>query len=292
MNPAVVTQELFLEDSTMYRPYKRQRAEAKSKTSKSTYKTASKIIEKARKSEFTKNVKAVISAMTETKRAFHKSGDTMTMFNSGIDSNGDVLQVLPNIAQGTTDGQRVGEQIRAQSLNVRGYVKLNINSTDNSTKLPTVAVRLMCCAMKNRPCYTDAYYGGTQLATLLQKGTTTVGFTGVLSDLYAPINTEAFTVYHDEVIYLNQTYVAAIGASQPSSRVPIDAKETTKFFDFWIKCKNKKLLYDEDVGGGINPTNFGPFLCLGYVYLDGSSPDTLSTNVGMQYDSIFKYEDA
>lgn len=284
--------ETYSESPIMYRPIKRQRGEPKAKASKALNKTASGILSKARKSQFTRNVKAIISSMTETKKAFHTSGNALTMFNSGIDSNGDILQILPAIAQGSTEGQRVGDQVRGQSLNVRGYVKLNLNATDNSTKLPAVAVRMMCVTFKNRQCYSDAALAGSQLISLLQKGATTSAFTGLLSDLYAPINTEGFTVHHDEVIHLNQTYIAAIGAAQPSARVPIDAKDTVKFFNFYVKCKNKKLCYDEDFGAGIYPTNFSPVMLMGYVYLDGSAADTLSTNVGMQYDTTFRYEDA
>lgn len=286
MNPTLAETQPLINP----RPFKRQRKGRQG--DRATKKTASRILEKARKSEFTRNVKAIISSMTETKKAFHSSANTLTMFNSGIDSNGDILQVLPAISQGTGDGARVGDEVRAQSLRVQGYVKLNVNAVDSSTKLPSVAVRLMCVSFKNRPCYSDASLAGSQLISLLQKGTTTTGFTGLLSDLYAPINTEGFTVHHDEVIYLNQTYIAAIGASQPSSRVPIDAKDTVKFIDFYVKCKNRKLHYDEDFGTGIYPTNFSPVMLLGYSYLDGSAADTVSTNVGFQYDTTFRYEDA
>lgn len=286
------TQALSGSFSMSDRPTKRRRQSSSVPGAKGIQKTASRIMAKARKSEFTKNVKAVISAMTESKKAFHTSGNTLTMFNSGIDSNGDILQVLPAISNGNTDGTRIGDEIRAQSLNVKGYVKLAVNAVDNSTKLPAVAVRVMCVSFKNRACYSDAALAGTQLISLLQKGTTTVGFTGLLSDLYAPINTEGFTVHHDEIIYLNQTYIAAIGASQPSARVPIDAKDTVKFINFNVRCKNRKLHYDEDFGAGIYPTNFSPVMLLGYTYLDGSAADTVSTNVGLQYDSTFRYEDA
>lgn len=272
---------------------KRQRVETVSK--KKGYKKAGTVYQKMKKSQFKRDVRAVLSAMAETKKAFHTSGNSLVMFNSGIDSTGDIMQLMPAIYPGATDGQRVGDQIRARSMNVRGYVKLNINSTsaiDNSTKLPTVICRLMVVSMKNKASFPDASASAAPLATLLQKGTTTVGFTGLLSDIYAPINTEAFTIHHDENFYLSQDFVGTYGASAPSSRETIDVKNTVKFFNVNVKCFNRVLRYDEDTGSGIYPTNFSPILLLGYAYLDGSAADTLSTNVGLQYDSRFTYEDA
>lgn len=247
---------------------------------------------KTKRSAFTRDVKAVLSALAENKQAFHTTGNSLVMFNSGIDAVGDMMQIVPAIAQGVGDSNRIGDQIRAKSLNIKGYVKLNLNDVPDSTKLPSVICRMMIVSLKTRPSYIDATASSAPLATLLKKGGTTVGFTGLLSDIYAPINTDVFTVHHDTNFYLNQTFVNAIGASVPSQYVPQDISGTVKFFNFQVKCKNRLLRYDEDVGSGLYPANFGPMLLLGYSYLDGSSPDTISTNVGLQYDCTLTYEDA
>lgn len=241
---------------------------------------------------FVRAVKKVINSMTETKQAFHSSGDSLIMCNSGVNSSGDMFQILPNIADGGLPNQRIGNQITAQSLNVRGYLKLNVNDVTDSTKLPNVIARVMVVTMKSRPCYYDATGASATLATLLKKGGTTVGFTGVLSDIYSPINRDAFTVHYDKRFYLNQSYVNVTGASPPTTILAQDIKNTVKFFNFNVKCKNRVLKYDEDIGSDLLPSNFGPFLLVGYSYLDGSSVDTLSTNVGIQYDAVFNYEDA
>lgn len=245
---------------------------------------------------FVRNVKQVVKSLTETKQAFHNSGNSLTFFNSGIDSAGDMLQVVPNIAQSVADNGRIGDQIRSQRLNIRGYLKLNINAASgtagDSTTLPNVIARLMVVSIKSRSNYADASAGVGFLSTLLKKGGTTVGFTGLLSDINAPINRDVFTVHADRKFYLNQDYVNAIGASVPSQYLAQNIKNTVKFFNINVKCKNKLLKYDEDVAGGTQPTNFAPMLLLGYSYLDGSSPDTLSTNLGMQYITTLSYEDA
>lgn len=239
----------------------------------------------------TRTVKKIVSSMQETKQAYTSSGNTLTMFNSGIDSVGDYIQILPSIAQSVADNGRVGDQIRGQNLNVKGFVRLNVNDVADSTRLPQVAVRLMVCSLKNKSNWSDVGSSAVPLTTLLRKGGTTTGFTGVLSDLHAPINRDVFTVHADKKFYLKQDYLNGIGASIPSQYVNQDISKAIKFFNISVKCK-KLMKYDASISSGLYPTNFAPFLLLGYCYLDGSSPDTVSTNLGLNYDSTFSYEDA
>lgn len=239
-----------------------------------------------------RTIKQVVNSLSETKQVYYNSGNSLTFFNSGIDAVGDLQQIVPNMANGTEDNQRIGQTCRAKSLNVRGYIKLNVNDVNDSTRLPSVIVRMMIVSLKTAPNFNEAQAQAPKVATLLKKGGTTTTFSGILSDINSPINTDVFTVHHDRKFYLNQSYVNATGPSPPSTIVSQDIKNTVKFFNLNVKCKNKILKYDEDVSSDLLPTNFAPFLLLGYSYLDGSTPDTLSTNVGLQYISTLNYEDA
>lgn len=238
-----------------------------------------------------KVAKQVIASEAEPKRAYTSTGNSLIKFNSGIDSVGDLIQILPGIGQGSGESQRDGNRITARSFNIRGYLKLDINDVDDSTKLPNVAARLMVVSMKVTPSYQDAQTLASKLGTLLKKGATTTAFAGNLQDLFAPINTDVFTVHYDKVHYLRQDYLNVIGATPPSQRVSADISKTVKFFNINVKCKNRKLLYDEDVGSDTLPVNFGPFLLLGYSYLDGSTPDIVDTKLGLCFDSTFTYLD-
>lgn len=149
----------------------------------------------------------------------------------------------------------------------------------------------MIVSLKTRPGYYDATGASAQLSSLLKKGGTTTGFTGLLSDVFCPINTDLFTVHHDRRFYLNQSFINVIGASAPSTTIVQDVKNTVKFFNFNVKCKNKVLKYDSAIGSGIYPTNFGPFMLLGYANLDGSTDSALTTPLGLQYDSVLRFED-
>lgn len=255
--------------------------------------TAKKAVRKARKSNFVKAVKRVISSTVETKQAFMTSAtNSLTLFNSGINAAGDMLQVLPNISQGTTDNSRIGDQIIAKKLNIKGYVKLNVNDVMDSLTLPNVICRLMVISLKYRSAYPDSAGSSAPLAALLKKGGTTTNFSGNLSDIYADVNTDLWTVHADRKFYLNQSYVATPGAAPAQSIVSTDVSKTVKFFNINVNCRNKKLLYDGAVTSGLSPTNFAPMLVLGYAYLSGDVIDTVSANVGLHYISKFDFEDA
>lgn len=240
-----------------------------------------------------KTIKSVINKQAENKQAYttQSTAPSLLKFNSGIDSVGDLIQILPNISKGDDENQRNGNQIRAKSFNVKGFIKLDVNDVADSTKLPNVVARLMVVSMKVAPSFQDAQTLASKVSTLLKKGGTTSAFTGLLQDLYAPINTDVFTVHYDKKFYLKQDYVNVAGASAPSTTIAQDISKTVKFFNINIKCKNKLLRYDEDVGSDVLPGNFGPFLLLGYSYLDGSAPDVLDTKLGLCFDSTLNYTD-
>lgn len=245
---------------------------------------------------FKKKVLKVIHEQAESKQAYFNSGDSLIAFNSGISTASDMQQLVPNVSQGTSDNARIGDQLRSQSLNVRGFIRLypktQTGTLSNEPKLSNVACRVMILSMKIASNFDLAKNQANQLSSLLRKGGTTTAFTGVLSDLNAPINTEQFTVHHDSVHYLTQDYVfLPTTATYQNSAVAIDLKDSIKFFSINIKCKNKVFKYDNVASGGILPTNFAPFLVLGYSYLSGDSPDSLNTQVGLQYITTLNYED-
>lgn len=237
-------------------------------------------------------IEKLIGKHIETKQAYTSTGNTLIMFNSGIDSNGDIRSVLPGIAQGSGDATRDGSQITAKSLNIKGYMKLAVNDVPDSTTWPNVMVRMMVVSLKTHSNWTQVSTQGSSLGTLLRKGATTTGFTGAISDLYAPINNEVFTVHYDRKFNLSQTFINAIGASVPSQYVPQDLSKTIRFFNINVRCKNKVLKYDPTYTDSLYPTNFAPFLILGYCNMDGSQIDTVTTKIGLQYDAVLNYEDA
>lgn len=249
-----------------------------------------KAVQRVKKSNFRKNVIKVMREQIETKEAYTTNSSAgLIKYNSGINSVADITNILPAISKGTNDNERVGERVRALRLNVRGYIKFDYNSAPASPA-SSVGVRMMIVSVKGRNSYDMATINGNALFSLLKKGGTSTAFTGILSDLTAPINRDLFTVHHDKVMYLKQDMVYQTGT--PTGDITTsDVSKLIRFFNLNVKCRNKDLKYEDATNSGIWPTNFYPFLLIGYTYLDGSAPDTVSTKLGLEFTSTLKYED-
>lgn len=254
-------------------------------------KTVAKSIKSVRKSNFKKNVLAVIHANTEDKQAYHtNSSSGLIKYNSGIDSTADMTQILPAISKGSEDNQRIGERIKAQRFTVSGFMKFDYNSSPASNAC-SVGVRMMIVSLKTRNSLEAVTANAIPLTSLLKKGGTATAFTGILSDLTAPINTDLFTCHHNKVYYLKQDMVYTTG-TPTNSWVTSDVSKLLRFFKINLKVKNKDLKYDDGTNTGFYPTNYYPFLLIGYSYLDGSAPDTVSTKLGLEFTSQLTFEDA
>lgn len=91
---------------------------------------------------FVKKVQKIIHADVETKQAYYILAPTN--FNSGIDVTGDVIRVLPNISQGTDVSNRIGNQLKGQSLSLKGCVSWSPSvGTFGSFANARLGVRLM-----------------------------------------------------------------------------------------------------------------------------------------------------
>lgn len=243
-----------------------------------------------------KTIKSVIHAQQETKQAF--TAFPATAFNSGVSNSGDICRIIPNINQGTADNQRIADQIRGQSLVVKGFIQIAPLLYQSSTAFPTplpnsrVAVRLMVVQPKQYVNFTDIQSAVTTWSgALLRKGGTNVGFTGAISDLWAPLNTAVVTKYYDKVHYLTSPTNLVPSGVTTNDNMSIDLSKTTKFFNIKLPMRNKLLSYDNSASSNLLPVKYSPVLILGYVNLDGTI-DTLTANLTMAYDAILTYEDA
>ena len=239
---------------------------------------------------FAKKVKAVIHQLAENKCCYESSGDALLKFSGNLMTMGvgAAFPCLPTIFRGTNEGERIGNQIRSQSLNFKGcFIYTPTGTGSYSPTQSRVGLRVMVVQPKHLSAMTQvestSWYG-----SLLQKGNATSGFNGRLQDLWAPINRDAVTVYHDKVHYITCTQVSQVTAA---GYYMIENGPATKFFNIKIPCRNKLLRYDDSLGtGGIYPTNFSPILLVGYVYLDGSAP-AAATDMGISYTTTMEFED-
>lgn len=247
-----------------------------------------------------KTIKKIIHQQSETKCAF--TTVPMTSFNSGMNGSSDMLPLLPPVSQGVLDNQRVGDQIRAQTLTIKGHMYINstpiIGISQNVYAVPTnsnsrIAVRMIVCQPKNISSSDLILTNPSWINSLIKRGGTTNAFTGSVADLYAPVNRDAVTVYHDKTFYLSLDPLVVAGTYPAGTLIPTTGtRQALKFFNFSLKCKNKLLKYDSNVGSGLAPVNYSPICLFGYAHLDGSAPDTFTTIVNAQADINFTYEDA
>lgn len=237
------------------------------------------------KKNFVKAVKAIIHKQTESKMA--SLSYPLTYFNSDALSQADVIKVLPDIVQGTDNAQRIGDDVTSQKLTLKGHFLLaRITGAGQSR----IGVRMIVCCPKRYPIYTDAYgQFGNWINSVLMKGTTEIGLNGTIESLYLPINTNSITCYYDKVTYITQPYQLPI-TNATSTSDNEDLTNSCKFFSKTITLK-KKLKYD-NVSPTNQPTNWSPVLLCSYVKLDGSTPDSLNTNLLMSFVSTLQYEDA
>lgn len=237
---------------------------------------------------FIKKVQSIIHKDVETKQAFYNF--PLTAFNSGINSIGDACQVLPSVVNGTAQNERIGDQLRTMSLTIKGHAIASTSLLSLTSSNSRIGIRLMVVQPKYllNSNYAAVNFSGW-MSNLLRKGGTATAFTGTISDLYAPINTECVTSMYDKVIYI--TTPTLFNTAATTNLVAADVTNACKFFSINIKCKNKLLKYESGVDGLV-PLNYAPILIMGYVHLDGASPDVLTTQVSLAYDVVMDYEDA
>jgi len=261
-------------------PKKYSRKTYVKKPYKKLTKTPSKSLKRA--------IESIIHKNAESKEAHHSR--PLTAFNSGVNEAGDIIRIVPSIATGTTDGTRIGDEIRLQRFNLKGH--LILSTSNNSLSNARIAVRMMIVQPKALSLFANIVSDITWLNTLLKKGGTTTAFTGTLSDLYSPINTNAITKYMDKIFYLTTPVIVnTSGTTSVNTSVSSDYTRTVRFFNHTFKLKNKKVTYDVSTSS-IQPLKYSPVLLIGYVHLDGTVADSLETQVSMEHVSCLTYEDA
>lgn len=254
--------------------------------------TVKKAIKKVSDKIFEKKVMKVVHKQAESKQAF--LAETSHTLKNTINVANDVIQILPNMTQGTADNQRIGDQLNLQKITIKGYFRLPLQvNTPNQAYNRRIAIRCMIVKPKRYNSLDDikTNYPALWLPYLLKKGGTTTGFTGAISDLWAPINTDAITKYYDKIIYLKEDQLYYGGATLTNGiPVTISSEGTVKFFSI-SKTFKKALKYDSGIDASLLPSNFCPVMICGLVYLNGDAP-TGTTEAYVSFDTIMDYEDA
>jgi len=233
--------------------------------------------------KFVKQVQSIISKNVEDKSSYLEAG--AVSYNSVITTSSDIRFIVPDVSQGVQEGNRVGDQIRAKKLVLNGLINMNL-TFGGSTNATRLGVRVFIVQPK---LYMDrasiTANANSWLPFLLRKGNSATAFNGTVGDLYAPVNSEIITTYYDKIHYMSIPYMLTQAGQQETAF-------SYRHFRKEFKLKGKKLLYDSNYAAGQQPSNYSPVIIIGYAHLDGSTADTVNTQISLSYSTLMDFEDA
>lgn len=237
-----------------------------------------------------KEVIELINKNIETKLTSSTSG--MRNYNAFADQEGDFTRIIPSIGLGNAYGERIGQTIKAQQLNVRGIIN---TIWDNPTiggnyDRSRIGVRVICFSVKRYSNGEDAVnHSSDWQGSFIQDGATTRSLGGNIRTYLLPVNRRAITVHKD--MRFTMLYPFTVNQGVGGTAVPYTVKNSTstKSFNFNIPC-NKILKYARATTQ--SPENFGPLICLSYTYLNDIGTVHAETTVQMETVTTLSYQDA
>jgi len=219
-------------------------------------------------------VKSIVNSTEEVNRINSLVDNGSALYNSLI-SSGDVKYLLPTMVQGDTAYQRHGDRVTPKSL----IVKLHVSPPTGSGGFPTIQVRIHF--LKHKKFTNRATLGGnasTEVPKLLDNGSgTQLPYDGTIlasqyqlnTDIWTDIKTLNFTISKDNV--------------SPTTGAP--------FREFTVRIPCPKHLTYQDATAQ-DPENFCPIMLCGYMFPDGTAPDTVVPKLRVVSQSFFTYTDA
>lgn len=208
--------------------------------------------------------------------------NTFVGFNGPISSTSEIYSLIPQIAQGTGDHQRIGNRIQPVSLTVRGICSLQSNSrtsqrcvvdiyflTSKLIKAEIDKSSILIDKLLNLGNGTNTFYNGTTLNAML------------------PVNTSEFTLLKHKRIILGKNKDSP-NSYADTSEPQVAACSYARSWATKIKMP-KNLTYQTD--SNLSPCTYLPFMVIGWNYGDnngGSAPSLPGVFVQAQSHLYFK----
>ena len=245
-------------------------------------------VSKAVKHEINRSVEKRI----ETKVC--SSNSSLLDHNSGV-SQSDLYRVIPSMAQGVSEGQRVGNEVLCKRLCVQGLANIIWTNTTAMQARSRVGVRVVVFSVKGYANGSAAIADSARwINAFLRDGTNVRPLDGTIRSHFLPHNSDIITMHAQRRFTLTSPFLSINSLDSPTANAGIQAN-STKFWKMNIKCKNKKLLFtaaNPGGGPGTIPTNWGPLYAFSYCKLDGSSPDVITTACQSQTSAQLYFKDA
>lgn len=193
-------------------------------------------------------------------------------YNQYISTPGDLVPLLPPLAVGVADTERVGNKVNAKYLKVSMTLSMN---ADSARPGDVILPRIFVVSNKDQRDMAALISNGGPQSYLLDGGYGAHGFAGNQGDYRCPINTNQFTVHKDIKTELSLNSVESNGIYQ-------------KTFNFTVKCP-KVLLYNDSQN---YPRNFAPFFYASYAQANGVVGTTLETKLRVDWTTTLYYTDS
>jgi len=187
-----------------FKKYSKKTSRGRKTYKKKTYRRKpSKAIKRMVKIEVARNVE------NKTREVYFNN---VTIYPSNsVSFQNNVITVSPNsaslsIAQGTTQGARIGNQIKTKKLMLKGvFTPLPFDSTTNITQRPT-NIKMIVFYDRQAPSTVPQ-----PLNNLFQLGNSQVGLVGALTDMLMPYNNDRYRVMASKTFKLG--YSGYVGSS-------------------------------------------------------------------------------
>lgn len=215
-------------------------------------------------------VKSILRRQEETK-SLGATVENGTPHNAQI-TNADIQPLLSGMLVGPTNGQRIGDKIKAVSLKVKGCVSY-YDRGQAAVQMPMI-VKVFCLQWKGLKDGSSGF-GTVPINTMVDLGGSVAAWDGSTLRGLCSINKDAFQILGVRTIKISDTDTE-------------NHKPQTGHYEMTIKCP-QTLTYNT---GSLYPSNFAPFFVLGWYYEDGSTPAATDVNVVNTTHSILYYKDA
>jgi len=230
---------------------------------------------------FTKAVKAVVRRVNEkdaeTKLVIDYptslGGSTLNQFvgfSQAITSSNEAYRLIPKVNQGSETFQREGNSITPKSLTL----KLRCSLDARYMGAGGVNVHVFILTAKGVKSWIAAgqNVNAIPITRLLDDGQgNQAQFTGSAFNAWYPVNKNEFTVLHHKVLKLSKgygDYQAMASGTLADSAYPFPNHQHTADYNCRIPIPAKFTYADNESGVVENPTNYCPFLVIGYTFDD------------------------
>lgn len=238
-------------------------------------------------------IKSVISREEETKFVSETRQFRVT-HNSGI-TNGDIIYGLPKLLQDEGDGaawQRMGMKVSPKQNYLDCYVSLS--DVERSGAIEVFWWVLTHKTQKSM--FQLNATGGVDMTTFLRTGeaSTTVSFNGTTDTCTLPVNNAKFNVIKKGTFKLGKN-TGQVQDSITLGNQPLYSA-ISKRWRIVLKAP-KKLVYEQDLSPPgsrtvFYPSGYAPFLVIGYVHQNQTTPDVLNQDISVTVRASMFYDDA